>query len=66
LDFERSGDEIAVTVDDAPGALAMLRESGHPPRVVDLNLDEIFEAFVAGRQDTQDAAASPEVATPSV
>jgi ABC-2 type transport system ATP-binding protein len=66
LDIERSREEIAVTVDDAPGALAMLRQAGHAPRVVELNLDEIFEAFAAGRQDTEDASTPPEVATPSV
>jgi ABC-2 type transport system ATP-binding protein len=66
LDFERSGEEIAATVDDASGALAMLREAGHAARVIDLNLDEIFEAFVAGRDDTEDVSTPPEVATPSV
>ena len=57
LDVERSGEEVAVTLDDAPGAQSMLRESGHAHEVVALNLDEIFEAYVAGRRDADAAPA---------
>lgn len=49
LDTRNSGDQVAVTVDGAPGWLAALRATGVPHEVVDLSLDEIFAAFVAGR-----------------
>ncbi len=51
LDVADTGDRVALTVDDAPGAIAALRQIGIEPEIVDLNLDEIFEAFVIGRRD---------------
>ncbi|MFV2070358.1 MAG: hypothetical protein ACC645_25610 [Pirellulales bacterium] len=51
LDVCRSVDEVAVTVDNAPEILARLATSDFKYRVVDLNLDEIFEAYVVGRAD---------------
>jgi len=49
LDVAQMGDRIALTVDHAPEAMASLYRVGIEPQVVDLNLDEIFEAFVIGR-----------------
>lgn len=49
LDVRQNADEIAVTIDNADKATALLRASGVPHRVIDLNLDEIFEAYVAGQ-----------------
>jgi ABC-2 type transport system ATP-binding protein len=57
LDLRRSGGEVAVTVENAPRALAMLEPLGIEHRVQPLNLDDIFEAYVAG--NTSDAGAPP-------
>ena len=57
LDLRRDGGEIAVTVEDARGAVAALRGANVQHRVVDLNLDEIFEAYVCGR--TTDSPETP-------
>ena len=65
LDRRFGGEEVAVTLDDAPGALAMLREAGHVHQVVDLNLDEIFEAFVAGQDGTGTVRSAEELSTPA-
>lgn len=51
LDVAAAGDRIALTVDEAPNAIAALHQIGIEPEIVDLNLDEIFEAFVIGRPD---------------
>jgi ABC-2 type transport system ATP-binding protein len=51
LDVAAAGDRTAVTVDDAPQAIAALHQIGVEPEIVDLNLDEIFEAFVIGRPE---------------
>jgi ABC-2 type transport system ATP-binding protein len=48
LDVEHRGEETAVVVDNGPAALAAIEAAGEPHRVFDLNLDEIFEAYVAG------------------
>jgi ABC-2 type transport system ATP-binding protein len=50
LDQRFDGEHIAVTIDRAENALNIIRREGIEHRVVDLNLDEIFEAFVAGKQ----------------
>jgi ABC-2 type transport system ATP-binding protein len=50
LDERADGDDVAIVVDSAASALALLRREGIEYRVVDLNLDEIFEAYVAGRR----------------
>ena len=49
LDVQRAGRQVAVVVEDIDNALRTL--DGHTPEVVDLNLDEIFEAYVIGRPD---------------
>jgi len=51
LDVATMGERTAVTVDDAPSAIAALHRTGIEPEIVDLNLDEIFEAFVIGRPE---------------
>ncbi len=48
LDERAEGDHVAVTVDGAEAACRTLSADGIDFRVVDLNLDEIFEAYVAG------------------
>ena len=48
LDGRVVAGEVILTVDHADEAIAMLRSEGINHRVVRLNLDEIFEAFVAG------------------
>jgi|tagenome__1003787_1003787.scaffolds.fasta_scaffold20888540_2 ABC-2 type transport system ATP-binding protein len=51
LDQRADGDHTIVTVDSADHAITALNREGIDFRVVDLNLDEIFEAYVAGRRD---------------
>ncbi|HXT60687.1 MAG TPA: ABC transporter ATP-binding protein, partial [Pirellulales bacterium] len=62
LDVRTIGDETVVAVDNAPVALQSLAASGCPHRVVELNLDEIFEAYVAGRPDNSGAEPTPATA----
>ncbi len=49
LDVEVRNSEVSVVVDDAHSAQRILRQLEVFPRVVDLTLDDIFEAFVMGR-----------------
>src|SRR5260370_38024614 len=49
LDVATDGERTALTVDDAQRAIAALDQIGIEPEIVDLNLDEIFEAFGNGR-----------------
>jgi ABC-2 type transport system ATP-binding protein len=50
LDRRDDGVDVAVIVEDAPRVCDLLAREGVTVRVVDLNLDEIFEAYVAGRR----------------
>jgi ABC-2 type transport system ATP-binding protein len=50
LDKLTDGDRIAVVIERAQQSLELLGREGANHRVVDLNLDEIFEAYVAGRR----------------
>jgi ABC-2 type transport system ATP-binding protein len=50
LDQRTDGDRIAVVVERAESAVKLLGRDGFDIRVVDLNLDEIFEAYVAGQR----------------
>jgi ABC-2 type transport system ATP-binding protein len=59
LDERTDGDRVAVTVERAEQAIRILCREGLEHRVVDLNLDEIFEAYVAGKRSTV-APASPQ------
>jgi hypothetical protein len=58
LDERRDGDRVAIVVERAESAMTLLAREGVEYRVNDLNLDEIFEAYVAGRHDQ----AMPDVA----
>jgi ABC-2 type transport system ATP-binding protein len=51
LDVRRHGDRLAIVVDQADGYLQRLSNEGIEHEVVDLSLDEIFEAFVIGRKE---------------
>lgn len=51
LDVHQLGDQVALTVDCARDAVGLLHHAGVEPQVIDLNLDEIFEAFVIGRPE---------------
>src|SRR3954462_14029753 len=60
LDERNDGDRVAIVVEDAEQTIDIVRHEGIECRVVDLNLDEIFEAYVAGRCETKpDSVASP-------
>lgn len=49
LDLRIDDHEVVFTVDDAINVLSLLQAENLNHRVVDLNLDEIFEACVAGK-----------------
>jgi len=51
LDVSRSGRQIAVVVEDAAAALPAVELAVPAVQVIDLNLDEIFEAYVIGRRE---------------
>jgi ABC-2 type transport system ATP-binding protein len=51
LDIQTTGDEVALTVENASAIAALLHREGLSHRIVDLNLDEIFAAYVAGKHD---------------
>lgn len=51
LDYRPDGNEVALTVEGAEQAIEILRREGNEHRVVDLNLDEIFEAYVMGNSN---------------
>ena len=54
LDVARAGRQVAVVVEDVEAALPVLRSAGVDAQVHDLNLDEIFEAYVIGRKELPD------------
>ena len=60
LDLTRSGRQVAVVVADVAPALESLTRQGIQPEEIDLNLDEIFEAYVIGRKEPVDAKPSLE------
>jgi len=51
LDVRRHGDRLAIVTDQAGKYLQKLSNDGIEHDVVDLRLDEIFEAFVIGRKE---------------
>jgi ABC-2 type transport system ATP-binding protein len=53
LQRREEGRELALVVDGAQGVIEGLRREGVEHRVVDLNLDEIFEAFVTGSNEAE-------------
>jgi ABC-2 type transport system ATP-binding protein len=60
LDERIEGDRVAIAVEDAEHAVQRLGGEGVEFRVVDLNLDEIFEAYVAGQRFEAAAVAKPQ------
>jgi len=56
LDQRPNGQELAIVVEGAAAVIEKLQREGTEHRVVDLNLDEIFEAYVVGQGDEQLAA----------
>jgi hypothetical protein len=60
LDAGSDGDEMVVAVERAESAIECLGREGVEFRVVDLNLDEIFEAYVVGRRDNTAESAKPQ------
>jgi ABC-2 type transport system ATP-binding protein len=62
LDERTDGDRMAVIVERAENALQLLGREGVDHRAVDLNLDEIFEAYVAGCRGNGAAEATPQAA----
>lgn len=61
LDEWREGEHAAITVERSEQAQQMLARQGIGFRVVDLNLDEIFEAYVAGRGSNEPASPQPQI-----
>ncbi|TWT74649.1 putative ABC transporter ATP-binding protein YbhF [Posidoniimonas polymericola] len=55
LDQRPDGEEVALVVDNAAALTQQLSERGELRKVVDLNLDEIFEAYVVGKKPADDA-----------
>ena len=62
LHRREEGDSVAVTVRGGQNALARFAQLGIEHRVLDLNLDEIFEAYVAG--ETARGSLQPEAVQP--
>ena len=58
LDVSQRQGEISATVRNAADVERVLHEHGPGGRVVELNLDEIFEAFVIGRPELKPVPAS--------
>jgi ABC-2 type transport system ATP-binding protein len=55
LDVQQRGQRFAVVVENAAEAVSQYRAAGVQPEVVDLNLDEIFEAYVTGKPHVDNA-----------
>jgi ABC-2 type transport system ATP-binding protein len=60
LDAKGDGDKMVVAVERAESAIDRLGVEGVEFRVVDLNLDEIFEAYVVGKRDDTHSSAKPQ------
>jgi ABC-2 type transport system ATP-binding protein len=60
LDGRSDGERMVAVVYGAEKAVELLRYEGVDFRVVDLNLDEIFEAYVVGRRDDPATEAKPQ------
>jgi ABC-2 type transport system ATP-binding protein len=59
LDVQRQRGEVAVTVEDALAKNERLAAEGVVTRIIDLNLDDIFSAYVAGRHESAGGASTP-------
>jgi ABC-2 type transport system ATP-binding protein len=60
LDQEAAGEEVVVTVENAAAVSALLEREGLLHRVIDLNLDEIFTAYVAGKPNGSALSGQPQ------
>jgi ABC-2 type transport system ATP-binding protein len=61
LDERDDGDRVLIVVDRADAAIQLLGYEGIEHRIIDLNLDEVFEAFVAGRRgNSESTSAAPQ------
>jgi ABC-2 type transport system ATP-binding protein len=65
LDERTDGDRMAVIVERAENALQLLGREGVDHRAVDPNLDEIFEAYVAGCRGNGAAPTPPPALQPT-
>lgn len=61
LDVQTSGDDVAVTLQNAVAIAALLDREGIRYRVNELNLDEIFTAYVSGSRDLGAGNHTPEL-----
>jgi ABC-2 type transport system ATP-binding protein len=61
IDVCQQRGEVAVTIENAPAAVERLAVAGIRHRVIDLNLDDIFAAYVIGKSETPPRA---EIASP--
>ena len=57
LEQRPNGKEVAIIVEGAEEVLTKLQREGAEHRVIELNLDEIFEAYVTGQGDTESNSA---------
>jgi ABC-2 type transport system ATP-binding protein len=55
LDFSEHGRQVSAVVADIESARPVLKRAGLAATEIDLNLDEIFEAYVIGRKEPADA-----------
>ena len=60
LDLNRSGRQVIAVVDNIDRAQAVLTTEGITAQELDLNLDEIFEAYVIGKKEAPRAESSLE------
>lgn len=61
LDVRRAGERLVATVDGAAPFIEQLVANGVDHEVLDLSLDEIFEAFVIGRRQAWPRPAAPAI-----
>ncbi|HVT27964.1 MAG TPA: ABC transporter ATP-binding protein [Lacipirellulaceae bacterium] len=60
LDERTDGDDVAVIIEQAARGIEILAREGIGHRLIDLNLDEIFEAYVAGRPSDASSSVNPQ------
>jgi len=63
LDQRPNGQETAIVVADAEAVITKLRSEGTEHRVIDLNLDEIFEAYVVGQGGAESTMAAEPISS---
>jgi ABC-2 type transport system ATP-binding protein len=57
LDVQRQRAEVAVTIENAAATIEQLTAGNVRHRVINLNLDDIFAAYVAGKRQSPDSSA---------